>query len=156
MRSWRHNNRIRYAFAYTARKNPFSVLTNGRRGVSSPYECSFGMDEHGIPTIKRSDLLITDDDGKSYILDLWITEASCQVNLAHAGRGQAGSMSNLHTRYLEHVRTGRFVTSNAFASSRLLSTRSAACTQTRPSSFTGPSLQIDWSQLRSSCPHATP
>ena len=35
-------------------------------------------------------LACTDDNGKSYIFDLCITEPSCQVNLAHSGRGQRG------------------------------------------------------------------
>ena len=77
-RTWRHN-RVRDAFAFVARKFGFQVYTNGRRDAPT-YEFSFRTDEHGIPTSKRSDLHITDERGRSYILDVTICVWSDQFS----------------------------------------------------------------------------
>ena len=141
-------------FAYTARNFQFSVFINGQRGVSSPYEYSFGTNE---PASSKRDLLITDNNGQSYILDLCIPLPTCQINLEALTGGRLAHMPSRHCLYQSHIRTcGKICDMHDLRFVRLPSTRSAACTRTRPSSFTGPLSPTDWCKPISCSPPATP
>ena len=89
-------------FAYTARNFQFSVFINEQRGVSSPYEYSFGTNE---PASSKRDLLITDNNGQSYILDLYIPLPTCQINLEALTGGRLAHMPSRHCLYQSHIRT---------------------------------------------------
>ena len=103
-RTWRHN-RIRDAFAYAARQFKLQVYTNGRKDVQSSYEFSFKTDEYGVPTSKRSDLVVTDERGISYVLDVTICDPTNSVCVNHKAGGKAGSMPGLQLLYNNHVKT---------------------------------------------------
>ena len=98
-RTWRHN-RIRDAFAYAARQFKLQVYTNGRKDVQSSYEFSFKTDEYGGPTSKRSDLVVTDERGISYVLDVTICDPTNSVCVNHKAGGKAGSMPALQLLYI--------------------------------------------------------
>ena len=97
-RTWRHN-RIRDAFAYAARQFKLQVYTNGR-DVQSSYEFSFKTDEYGVPTSKRSDLVVTDERGLSYVLDVTICDPTNSLCVNHKAGGKAGSMPALQLLYI--------------------------------------------------------
>ena len=103
-RTWRHN-RIRDAFAYAARQFKLQVYTNGRKDVQSSYEFSFKTDEYGVPTSKRSDLVVTDERGISYVLDVTICDSINALCVKHKAGGKAGSMPALQLLYNNHVNT---------------------------------------------------
>ena len=81
------------------------MYTNGRKDVQSSYEFSFKTDEYGVPTSKRSDLVVTDERGISYVLDVTICDPTNSVKVNHKAGGKAGSMPGLQLLYNNHVNT---------------------------------------------------
>ena len=152
-RTWRHN-RIRDAFAYAARQFKLQVYTNGRKDVQSSYEFSFKTDEYGVPTSKRSDLVVTDERGISYVLDVTICDSINALCVKHKAGGKAGSMPALQLLYNNtSTRTRISVTSMTLNSFRLPSTRSVACTRIRLRLCTTSSSTIDIFVYRGSAKH---